>query len=58
VVATWSEFRRSGWADPGAFQVANTLDSAFSHLLLAPVAAGIVGALGSILGRRRGSSEM
>jgi hypothetical protein len=50
-VVTWEEFKRSGWTDPVAFQVANTLDSAFSHLLLAPVVAIMFGAIGSALGR-------
>jgi hypothetical protein len=50
-VATWAEFRRSGWNDPVAFQVANTMDAAFSHLLLAPIVATVSGGLGSVLGK-------
>jgi hypothetical protein len=50
-VATWAEFKRSGWADPRAFGVANTLDSGFTHLLIAPIVATVVGALGSLLVR-------
>jgi hypothetical protein len=51
IVATWEEFKRSGWTDPGAFQIANTLDSAFGHLLLAPVVGMIFGVIGSGFGR-------
>lgn len=51
LVATWQEFKRSAWTDPAAFQIANTLDSAFSHLLLAPVVAIVVGAVGAGLGK-------
>jgi hypothetical protein len=51
IVATWHEFKRSAWTDPAAFQIANTLDSAFGHLLLAPVVAMIFGVIGAGLGR-------
>ncbi len=51
VVATWQEFKRSRWIDPAAFQVANTLDSAFDHLLLAPVVAATFGGVASILAK-------
>ena len=51
IVATWQEFKRSAWADPAAFQIANTLDSAFGHLLLAPVVATVFGVIGAGLGR-------
>ncbi len=51
IVATWQEFKRSAWTDPAAFQIGNTLDSAFGHLLLAPVVAMIFGAIGAGLGR-------
>jgi hypothetical protein len=51
LVATWQEFKRSAWTDPAAIQIANTLDSAFSHLLLAPVVALVVGAIGAGLGK-------
>lgn len=47
VVATWQEYKRSAWTDPGAFQIANTLDSAFGHLLLAPIVAAILGIIGA-----------
>ena len=52
VVATWQEFKRSGWTDPTAFRIANTFDSASSHLLLAPIVAAIFGTIGSALGSR------
>jgi len=51
LVATWQEFKRSASTDPVAFQIANTLDSAFSQLLVAPVVAIVVGAIGSGGGR-------
>ncbi len=51
IVATWQEFKRSAWTDPGAFQIANTLDSAFGHLLLAPFVATAFGVIGSGFGR-------
>ena len=51
IVGGWEEFKRSDWTDPGAFQIANTLDSAFAHLLLAPLVATIFGVVGSGFGR-------
>ena len=51
VVATWQEFKRSAWTDPAAFQIANTLGSAFSHLLLASVVAMVVGTIASGSGK-------
>jgi hypothetical protein len=50
-VSTWSEFKRSGWTDPHAFEVANTLDSGFTHLIIAPVVALIFGGVASLLAR-------
>lgn len=50
-VATWEEFRRSGWADPRAFGLANTLDSGFTHLVVAPVVAAVFGGIASLLVR-------
>ena len=35
-VSTWAEFKRSGWTDARAFGMANTLDSGFTHLVIAP----------------------
>jgi hypothetical protein len=51
-VANWAEFQRSGWTDSHAFAIANTLDSGFTHLLLAPLIAAIVGGLVSLAGHR------
>lgn len=48
-VSTWAEFRRSGWTDARAFGVANTLDAAFTHLVIAPVVAILFGGAGSWL---------
>ena len=50
-VATWAEFKRSGWSDPSAFGIANTLNSGFSHLVIAPVVAIVVGSIGAWIGR-------
>lgn len=50
-VATWGEFARSGWTNPRAFAIANTLDSGFTHLLIAPVIAAITGGVGALLAR-------
>jgi hypothetical protein len=50
-VATWGEFKRSGWTNPRAFAIANTLDSGFTHLMIAPIVAAITGSFGSILSR-------
>ena len=56
-VATWGEFKRSGWTDARAFGLANTLDSAFTHLVIAPIVALVVGGLGSLLARIAHSKE-
>jgi len=56
-VAEWGEFKRSGWTDAHAFGIANALDSAFTHLLLAPSVAAIF-ALGSALLATRIRSEI
>jgi len=52
-VATWAEFKRSGWTDAQAFSLANTLDSALTHLLIAPVVALILGGGASLLAQAR-----
>jgi hypothetical protein len=52
-VATWAEFKRSGWTDARAFGVANTLDSGFTHLVVAPIVAIFFGGLGSLLAQFR-----
>ena len=51
-VAIWAEFKRSGWTDPRAFGLADTLDSGFTHLLLAPIVATVFGAIASFLSQR------
>lgn len=50
-VATWGEFKRSGWTNPRAFAIANTLDSGFTHFVVAPVVACVTGGIGALLGR-------
>ncbi len=45
------DYLRSGWADLRAFTIANTFDAGFSHLLLAPLIAALVGGLGGALAR-------
>jgi|ERR1700730_2681222 len=57
IVLTWGEFKRSGWTDPRAFGLANTLDSAFTHLLIAPLVALILGGGASLLTQFRSSKE-
>ena len=56
-VAAWGEFKRSGWSDPSAFGIANTLDSGFSHLVIAPVVGIVVGSLGAWIGCRLNLSK-
>jgi len=56
-VATWGEFKRSGWTDPRAFAIANTLDSGFTHFLLSPVVASLTGGIGAFLGRYGAASR-
>ena len=48
-VATWAEYKRSGWTDPRAFAIANTFDSGFTHLIEAPFVAILTGIVGSFL---------
>jgi hypothetical protein len=38
-VQSWAEYKRSGWTDPRAFAIANTLESAMTHLVVAPFVA-------------------
>lgn len=47
------EYLSSGWHDLPAFAIANTLDAAFSHLLIAPIIAAIIGTLTAAITRRR-----
>jgi len=42
-VATWQEFKQSGWSDVHAFAIANSLDSGFTHLLCGLVFGCILG---------------
>lgn len=44
-VASWAEFQRSRWTDAHAFAIANTLDSGFTHLLIAPAVAALLGGM-------------
>ena len=48
-VSMWAEYRRSGWTDAHAFGLANTLDSACTHLVIAPIVAMVFGSIGSLL---------
>ncbi|MGI8419095.1 MAG: hypothetical protein ACR2LN_00460 [Candidatus Levyibacteriota bacterium] len=50
-VATWQEFIRSGWKDIPAFTIANTLDSASSHLFIGLLVALVFGAIGGGIGK-------
>jgi len=56
-ISTWAEFKRSGWTDARAFGLANTLDSAFTHLLVAPGVALVFGGVASFLGQSNSSKE-
>jgi hypothetical protein len=56
-ISTWAEFKRSGWTDARAFGLANTLDSAFTHLLVAPGVALVFGAVASFLAQLSSSKE-
>ena len=49
-VSTWAEFQRSHWTSAASFQVANTIDSATTHLTMAPLVALILGSIGAIAG--------
>ncbi len=52
-VAQWTEFHRSGWTDVRAFAVINTIDSASTHLMVAPFVAVVFGFAGSLLSKRK-----
>lgn len=52
-VATWAEFIRSGWTDAHAFAIANTFDSALSHLVLGPIIGAVFGGIGSLVAKVR-----
>jgi hypothetical protein len=42
-VATWSEFKESGWTNARAFGIANSLDAVLSHLVIGPIIGTIFG---------------
>jgi hypothetical protein len=48
-VRGWTEFTQSGWNDPRAFAVANSLDAIVSHFLMGPLIGALLGALGALL---------
>jgi hypothetical protein len=52
-VATWAEFKQSGWSDVHAFAIANSLDAGFTHLLAGLVLGYIFGAIGGGMARIR-----
>jgi hypothetical protein len=51
-VATWPEFIQSGWSDPHAFAIANTLDAATSHIVTALLLGTLLGGAGGLIRRR------
>jgi hypothetical protein len=50
-VATWPEFKQSGWTDVQAFAIANTLEAGFTHILAGFVMGCFFGGSGGCLGR-------
>ena len=58
VISIWAEYKRSGWTDARAFGIANTLESAFTHLVVAPLVATVVGGLGTLLVRFKRSNAI
>jgi hypothetical protein len=52
-VATWAEFKQSGWSDVHAFAIANSLEAGFTHLLAGLVLGCILGAIGGGVARIR-----
>jgi hypothetical protein len=50
-VATWSEFKSSGWSSPRAFGIANCFEAVLSHLVTGPIAGTIFGLLGVAIAR-------
>lgn len=45
-VATWGEFKQSGWTDAHAFAIANSFEAVLGHLVIGPVIGIIFGFLG------------
>jgi hypothetical protein len=56
-ISTWAEFKRSGWTDARAFGLANTLDSGFTHLVIAPIVALVFGGVASFLAQFSSSKK-
>ena len=56
-VATWGEFKRSGWTDIHAFTIANTLDAAQSHLIIGPIIGAVSGGIAGVITYLRGKWE-
>jgi hypothetical protein len=50
-VATWSEFKHSGWSNAHAFAIANSLEAVLSHLVIGPVAGIICGIVGVVIAK-------
>lgn len=50
-VATWAEFKQSGWRDVHAFAIANSLEAGFTHLVAGLVLGTIFGAIGGGMAR-------
>ncbi len=48
-VATWPEFKASGWADPQAFSIANSFENASTHIVVALVVGFVMASGGSLL---------
>jgi len=46
------EFMASHWGDLHAFAIANTLDAALTHLLVAPIVAALTGTVGALTANR------
>ena len=51
------DYLRSGWSNIHAFAIANSFDSAFSHLLGALIIASVAGTVGGIAGTALGSRK-
>jgi len=45
-VATWNEFKQSGWSNAHAFAIANSFEAVLSHLVIGPIAGTIFGVFG------------
>ncbi len=50
-VATWEEFKESGWSDVQTFAIANSLEAGFSHPLWGLALGCILGAIGGGVAR-------